>query len=87
MGHMKGHVRHMAVGGAAVLVVLLVAGVGLDQALRYALLLACPLGMVAMMLMMGRGTGRRSDGPHDEDQASRPGSATAKVAPRSSPSL
>lgn len=57
MGHMKGHLKHMLIGGAAILAVLLVAGVDLGRALPYALLLACPLGMAAMMFFMMRQPG------------------------------
>ena len=52
---MKGHLKHMLIGGAAILAVLLVAGVDLRQALPWAVLLACPLMMIGMMAMMGRG--------------------------------
>lgn len=51
---MKGHLKHMLIGGAAILAILLVAGVDLKEALPWALLLACPLMMVAMMFMMNR---------------------------------
>ncbi len=56
---MKRHLWYMAGGAVLVLAVLLVAGVGLGQATRYALALACPLGMVAMMVVMGKGAGHR----------------------------
>ena len=54
---MKRHLWFMAGGAGVVLVVLLVAGVNVGQAARYALALACPLGMVAMMFVMGKGAG------------------------------
>lgn len=60
----KHHLQHMAIGAALVLALLLAFGVDLSRALRYALLLACPLGMAAMVVAMGRGRGR-GDGPHD----------------------
>ncbi len=56
---MKRHLWFMAGGAGVVLVVLLVAGVNIGQAARYALALACPLGMVAMMFVMGKGSGHR----------------------------
>ncbi|WP_448059772.1 hypothetical protein [Cellulomonas hominis] len=46
---MKHHLKHMAVGGGLILAVLLVFQVDLRNALPYAVLLACPLGMVFMM--------------------------------------
>lgn len=57
MGHMKGHLTHMVIGAVAILAVLLVAGVDLGAALRYALVLACPLGMLGMMVMMNHKPG------------------------------
>lgn len=62
----KHHLKHMALGAAVILGLLLAFGVDLSAALRYALLLACPLGMVAMMLFMGRGRGHAHGhhGPH-----------------------
>jgi hypothetical protein len=57
---MKGnHLTHMLLGGAAILAVLLVAGVPLGAALTYAAVLACPLMMVGMMLMMNHGNDHR----------------------------
>jgi hypothetical protein len=53
-GHLKTHMKHMIVGGAGVLVLLVAFGVGWQQALTWALLAACPLGMMAMMWFMGR---------------------------------
>lgn len=57
---MKGHLKHMLVGGAAIFAVLLVAGVDLQQALQWAILLACPVMMVGMMLMMNRKGGSQT---------------------------
>ena len=54
---MKGHLKHMLIGGAGIFVVLLVLGVDLASAGQWAILLACPLMMVGMMWMMGRGQG------------------------------
>jgi len=51
---MKHHLKHMAIGAVVILAVLLAFGVDLGQALPYAILLACPLGMVAMMFFMNR---------------------------------
>jgi hypothetical protein len=60
----KHHLKHMAIAAAVVLALLLAVGVDLSGALRYALLLACPLGMLAMMLVMGRGHGGHGNPPH-----------------------
>lgn len=51
---MKHHVKHMALGGVVILAALLVLDVNLGPALLYAVLLACPLGMAAMMFFMNR---------------------------------
>lgn len=51
---MKHHLKHMAIGAVVILAGLLAFGVDLGQALPYAILLACPLGMVAMMFFMNR---------------------------------
>lgn len=59
---MKGHLKHMLIGGAAILAVLLVAGVDFRQALQWAIVLACPLMMVGMMFMMNR-----KGGSHEHD--------------------
>lgn len=48
------HLGHLALAGGAVLVSLLVRGVQAETALMYALLLACPVMMGAMMLWMFR---------------------------------
>lgn len=61
MGHLKGHVTHMVIGGMVILAVLLVAGVDLGKALPYALLLACPLSMIGVMGMMNRKPGADHD--------------------------
>ena len=49
------HAKQMLLAGAAILVVLLIARVPVGTALRFAVLLACPLMMVMMMASMGRG--------------------------------
>jgi hypothetical protein len=49
------HAKHMLLGGGAILALLLVARVPFGIAVQYAVLLACPLMMAAMMVMMGRG--------------------------------
>jgi len=54
---MKGHLKHMLISGVVLLAVLLIAGVDFGRALPYALLLACPLSMAAMMFMMSRKSG------------------------------
>lgn len=64
MDHLKHHLKHMAIATAIILVVLAIAGVDLGQALRSAAILACPLGMLAMMFMM-RGHGGRPTADHD----------------------
>lgn len=64
------HFKHVVIGGAVVLATLLLVGVPAGTALTYALLLACPLMMVAMMFMMsGHGSGD-SRGRGTPDQAS-----------------
>ena len=63
---MKGnHLTHMLLGGAAILAMLLVAGVPLGAALPYALVLACPLMMIVMMLMMNL-SNDHNDGSSDK---------------------
>jgi hypothetical protein len=52
---MKRHLTQMLTAGGALLAVLLAVGVELGDALRWAALLACPLMMVGMMAIMGRG--------------------------------
>ena len=56
-GHMKSHGKHMLLGGAGVVVLMMALGVGWQQALTWALVAACPLGMIAMMWFMGRHNG------------------------------
>lgn len=46
---MKAHVKHMLIGGAAIVGALVVFGVDWRTALLWALVLACPLMMVTMM--------------------------------------
>jgi hypothetical protein len=66
---MKHHLRHMAIGGGLILAVLLALRVDLRTALTYALLLACPLGMVGMMVMMNKqGQGGHDHGADGHDQ-------------------
>lgn len=59
-----GHLKFMLFAGAAALGALWISGVSLSSALPYALLLACPVGMLAMMAMMGRGKGSCHDPAH-----------------------
>ena len=59
---MKNHLTHMAIAGVGVLAVLVVVGVDLGTAVPWALLLACPLMMVAMMWAMSRGQGGHAGG-------------------------
>lgn len=70
---MRQHFTHMAIGAAGVLAVLLVLRVDLGTALRYAALLACPVGMVVMMLLMGR----RGGGHHHEATPPPPGDSVS----------
>lgn len=72
----KHHIKHMAIGAAVVLALLLAFGVDLSKALPYALLLACPLGMVGMMFFMGRGNGH---GHGDHHGPNNPGHNHDKV--------
>jgi hypothetical protein len=65
------HMKHMLIGGAGILVVLLLAGVSLGSALPYAFVLACPLMMVAMMVMMNRGNGHGGQGGGGHDHGDR----------------
>lgn len=73
MNHLRQHLTHMAVAAVAVLVLLALAGVSWADALRWALLLACPVGMVAMMWFMGRGG--RQHAPAVRPQEEREGSS------------
>lgn len=61
------HVTSMLGGGAVVLAVLWLAGVPLATALPYALLLACPLMMIAMMRSMNGGNSHSSPGKRQDD--------------------
>lgn len=80
--HGTRHLKQMLIGGVAILAVLLLAGVPLATAAQWAVLLACPLMMVGMMLMMGKHTGHRGiaetttatsepSGPFDADETPR----------------
>lgn len=63
------HLKHMAIGAGVILAALLLVGLPIGSALTYALLLACPLMMVGMMLMMG-GHGSRG-GDHSDASSDR----------------
>jgi len=65
----KSHLLGMLGIGGVVLVVLLGSGRSLQQALPYAVFLACPLMMVGMMFMMRGGNGQQqgTDAPHQHD--------------------
>jgi hypothetical protein len=52
---MRNHLKQILFAGLGALAVLLVAGVPLARAVPYAVTLACPLMMIAMMWMMSRG--------------------------------
>lgn len=66
-GHMKSHGKHMLLGGAGVVVLMMAFGVGWQQAVTWGVLLACPLGMFVMMRFMGQ---RESGGHQHGDQES-----------------
>ena len=76
MDHMKHHIKHMAIAAVVILAVLVIAGVDLGPALRSAVVLACPVGMIAMMLMMGRHRGEPAD-HHEVGTAAMPRSDDA----------
>jgi Protein of unknown function (DUF2933) len=64
------HMKHMLIGGAGLLAVLLAFGVPLSSALPYAVFLACPLMMLMMMRSMGGGGGHGGGGhDHGPDQS------------------
>ena len=77
----KSHLFGMLGVGALVLVVLLGTGRSFQQALSFALLLACPLMMFGMMFMMMRGGNGQQ---HDDDVADHRdiSDATHRVNPR-----
>jgi hypothetical protein len=62
-----GHLKGMAVIVGAALVVLLLTGKPFDEAIVYAVALACPLMMVGMMFggHQGHGTEERAAAPSD----------------------
>jgi len=66
----KSHLLGMLGIGALVLVVLLVAGRSLREALPLAAVLACPLMMIGMMFMM-RGDNHQHDNSTSTDPVSR----------------
>lgn len=59
-GHIKAHAKYVLFGGAGVVVLMMALGVDWQQAVTWGILLACPLGMMAMMWFMGR----RGSGGH-----------------------
>ena len=67
------HLKHMLIGGAAVLAGLLLFGVPTGSALLTAAALACPIGMVAMMVMMMRHQPGGGHGGHDRAGEEQPG--------------
>ena len=72
------HLRMMAIGAALLLGAFVLFGVPFATALRYALVLACPLMMGPMMLSMGghggTGTSQRPTSHDDADEPLRPDS-------------
>jgi hypothetical protein len=71
------HMKHMLIGGAGLLAVLLAFGVPLSSALPYAVFLACPLMMLMMMRSMGGGGGHGGGG-HDHGGDQTPGPVPAE---------
>lgn len=66
----KSHLVGMLAVGAVVLIVLLAAGRSFGEALPLAAVLACPLMMIGMMFMMGRGgNGRGGHGAAGHDSS------------------
>lgn len=59
----KSHLLGMLAAGVVALVVLLAAGRSFGEALPLAALLACPLMMIGMLFMMGRGRNNGEQGP------------------------
>lgn len=72
------HMKYMLLGGAGLFGVLLVAGVPLQSAVLYAVVLACPLMMV---FMMGGGHGGHSTKPDHDDETRRTGAADQRTSP------
>ncbi|HYP72620.1 MAG TPA: DUF2933 domain-containing protein [Microbacterium sp.] len=72
---MKKHLILLAGAATIILVGLVAFGVDLAQALPFALVLACPLSMIAMMYFMNRhgtrGRGEPSTSAHDQHAPSR----------------
>ncbi|SBS71787.1 DUF2933 domain-containing protein [uncultured Microbacterium sp.] len=72
---MKKHLILLASAATIILVGLVAFGVDLAQALPFALVLACPLSMIAMMYFMNRhgtrGRGEPSTSAHDQHAPSR----------------
>jgi hypothetical protein len=71
------HLKHMFLGGAAILSVLVVVGVPLASAAPYALALACPLMMIFMMAGMkhggnDQGTDQSAEPAHHHDDQPEP---------------
>src|SRR5665647_2819124 len=60
--HLKHHVKHMVIGAAVVLVALIALGVNLGEALMWAVLLACPVGLAPVLMLA-------SHPPHHPDHA------------------
>jgi hypothetical protein len=61
----------MLIGGAAILAVLLVAGIDFRRALQWAVALACPVMMIGMMVMMNRKGGTHRHGSSEGETGSR----------------
>ncbi|OJV58878.1 MAG: hypothetical protein BGO38_16185 [Cellulomonas sp. 73-145] len=63
---MKAHLKHMIVGGAAILAALVLFGVDWRVALQWAVILACPVMMMVMMAGgHGHGHGHAGTPPQD----------------------
>lgn len=68
---MNGHLKHMLIGGAAIVAVLVLLGVDWHVALRWAATLACPVMMVVMM----------AGGHHRHGAAASPDAAAGYIGP------
>ena len=79
----KSHLIGMMVTGVVLLVVLLIGGRSIGEALPFAAALACPVMMIGMMFMMMRGKGKNSDAAthgHAESKSSPAPVASANTA-------
>ncbi len=83
---LSNHAKHMLLGGAAILGLLLLARVPLGTAVSYAVLLACPPMMAMMMWSMGRtGAHGSRPGPHEDHELRSAQEDEPNAAPRRHP--